>query len=437
MKLRKHIAVLLAGLIMAPLAAVAEDISGPVLVFNPGNGEVLTQDRAGEPWYPASLTKLMTAYVMFKKLRDGTVKLDDKYTVSDLAHSQPASHSLYPSGKQITVDLALQALLIYSANDMAYVLAEGADGSIDAFAKEMNAQAQSMGLAATHYVNPNGLFDPRHVSSARDIGVIAARLLTDFPEYAHYFTQQSVTIGKRQLNNHNALIREMDDAIGMKTGFICPSGYNLVGAIQKDGKQVISVVLGARSGAKRTKASKQLLEDGFDDIGKPGHATLSSIEDEAYGAIVPADMTSTVCRQKPPVTPVNAHHLEGWGLSFGTYDTALKADMALRGRLLSPIGIDAGGTPGVIALDNNGGFAAMLWGLDQAKTEGLCGQYKATGATCDVMPDAMLLQMAAAAPPEATATTQDGDDEGDSADVKPSTPDKAAKTGKRVHKKLN
>lgn len=416
------------ALLAGTCAAHAEDGAGPTLVFNPANGEVISQDRAGEPWYPASLTKLTTAYVIFTKLKAGTIKLDDKYTISDLAHLQPASHTGLPAGKQVTVDFALQALLVYSANDMAVVLAEGADGSIDAFAKEMNDTAQKFGMSASHYVNPNGLFDPRHVSSARDIGIITAALLRDFPEYAHYFSQENVLIGKRQLANHNGLIRTMDDAIGMKTGFICPSGYNLVGAIDRGGKRVVSVMLGARSTAKRNKASEQLLNDGFAQLDQPGHVQIASIADQSYGAIVPADMTTTVCKQKQPVTPVNAHHLEGWGVSFGTYDTAIKADMALRGRLLSKNGIDAGGEPGVIALPQNSGYAAMLWGMDQPHSEDLCNKYKSEAATCDVMSDTLLLQMAAAAQPEAPAAADPAEDQGDSADTKP-TPaaDKPAK----------
>jgi len=425
------------ALLAGSFAAHAEDASGPVLVFDPATGDVITQDRAGEPWYPASLTKLTTAYVIFGKLKAGTIKLDDKFTISALANSQPASHTGLPAGKQVTVDWALQALLVYSANDMAYVLAEGADGSIEAFAKEMNATAQKFGMSASHYTNPNGLFDPRHVSSARDIGIIAAALLRDYPEYAHYFSQQSVALGKRQLNNHNGLIRTMDDAIGMKTGFICPSGYNLVGAIDRGGKRVISVVLGARSGAKRNKVSEQLLNDGFTQLGQPGHDQITNIKDEPYGAIVPADMTTTVCKQKQPVTPVNAHHLEGWGVSFGTYDTAIKADMALRGRLLSPNGIDAGGEPGVISLPGDSGYAAMLWGMDQLAAEDLCNKYKGEGAPCDVMSDVMLLQMAAAAPPEVVSPT-DGDTDGegaDTADVKAAPADKPAKKLKTPAKK--
>jgi len=377
------------------------DPQGPTLLFDPFTGEVLSASRAGEPWYPASLTKLMTAYIIFKKLRDGSMQLDQQLTVSELAHSQPASHIGFPAGKMVSVDFALQALLVHSANDMAYVLAEGADGSADNFAVEMNTVAKGLGLQATHFVNPNGLFDPRHISSARDIGVIAATIINEFPQYLHYFKQDSVTVGKRKLANYNSLIRIMPEAVGMKTGFICNSGFNLVGSAIRDGHQLVSVVLGAHSGNARAALSKTMLDDGFDEIGKPGHERVSDITDQAYGAIVPADMTTTVCKQKQPVTPINAHRLAGWGISFGNFETSQKADMALRGRLISPIGIDAGGIGSVIEMPNKGGFTAMLWNLDQAKSLDLCAQYHTENATCDVMPDTLLAQMAAAAPPDA------------------------------------
>ena len=417
-------------------AGRAEPVSGPVLVFDPFSGEVIQQARAGEPWYPASLTKLMTSFIIFRKLRDGKMRLDQELTISERAHSQPASHTGLPVGKTVTVDFALQALLVYSANDMAYVLAEGASGSSESFAKEMNDTAQSLSLTATHFVNPNGLFDPRHISSARDLGVIAALIINQFPEYLHYFSQADVAVGNRRLRNHNNLIRVMPEAVGMKTGFVCNSGYNLVGSAIRGGRQLVSVVLGARAGSVRTKVSKDLLDDGFDQLGQPNHGRVGEIADQSYGAVVPADMTTTVCKSKAPITPVNAHRTAGWGISFGTFDTAMKADMALRGRLISPVGIDAGGTSGVIELENNAGYAAMLWDLTEDKTAKLCAQYKAENATCDVMPDTLLVQMAAAAPADSNVDQQVTDEGSDDTNLKPPPPKKVKHAkARRVHKR--
>ena len=180
MTLRRILLALLV-LALAPPAFAA----GPTLLFDPATQEVISQDRAGEPWYPASITKLMTAYIIFEKLKSGAMTLDQKLPVSELAHSQPPSKIGIPVGQTVGVDFALQALLVYSANDMAYVLAEGADGSIPAFAAEMNAVARKLGMTGSHFVNPNGLFDHRHVTTARDIAILASTILRDFPEYGH------------------------------------------------------------------------------------------------------------------------------------------------------------------------------------------------------------------------------------------------------------
>jgi D-alanyl-D-alanine carboxypeptidase len=419
-------------------SARAETGTGPSLLFDALTGDVISQDRAGEPWYPASLTKLMTSYVIFRKLRAGTMKLDQQLTISELAHSQPPSKLGIPVGKTISVDLALQALLVYSANDMAYVLAEGASGSIKNFADEMNQVAHEMGLSATHYENPNGLWDPRQITSARDIGVIAALIINQFPEYKHYFAQDSVLVGKRRLPNRNSLIRIMPEAVGMKTGFICDSGYNLVGSAVKDGRQLISVVLGARSGKARTQLAQLMLESGFQRPNEPAKGKVADIVDQAYGMVVPANLTGAVCKSKPPPAAVPARKMSGWAISFGSYDEAIKADMALRGRLIAPAGINAGGTGGVVKMSADGTYTPVLWGLDEQRSRDLCRQYQADGAPCNVMADTYVAQMAAAAPPD-TADTTDQTDQGsdddpvkaDTAKPDPQTPPVAPKaTGK-------
>ncbi len=394
-------------------AAYAEVNTGPSLLFDAKTGEVFNQDRAGEPWYPASLTKLMTAYVIFKRIKEGKLRMDQEIIISELAHSQPPSKLGIPTGKTVTVDFALQAMLVYSANDMAYVLAEGASGSIASFARDMNAVAHDLGLQATHFVNPNGLPDPRQITSARDIGIIAALLINEFPEHAHYFKQEFVAVGKRKLSNHNSLIRIMPEAVGMKTGFICSSGYNLVGSAVKDGRQLISVVLGARNGGQRAVLSKKMLLSGFTRQPEPSQGKVAEIVDQSYGAIVPADMGAAVCKGRPPTSLVNTRDISGWAVSFGTYDTLVKADMALRGRLIAPAGIDAVGKHGVVKMPGGAGFAAMFWGIDQATSLSMCSQYRVDGATCDVLPDELVTQIALSAPPEKPlpeATTDEGSD---------------------------
>jgi D-alanyl-D-alanine carboxypeptidase len=363
-------------------------------LFDAQTGEVLSQERAGEPWYPASLTKLMTAYIVFQKLRDGGLRLDQQIVVSEKAHSQEPSKIGIPTGKTVSVDFALQALLVYSANDMAYVLAEASSGSYERFADEMNAVAKTLGLTASHFVNPNGLFDPRHVTSARDIGVLAAVIVNEFPQHAHYFEQEYLAIGKRRLANRNSLIRIMPDADGMKTGFVCNSGFNLVASATRNGRKLIAVVFGAKSGGNRAAIAKDLLEQGFAMTPQPGRHKVAEIVNLPQGAIVPSDMTTGVCKSKSPVRLADGSDLTGWAISFGTYDDMMKADMALRGRVLSPVGIGTRSAAGVVKLPDKAGFAALMWNIPQAESLSLCTAYRAEGAHCDVMPPALVEQIA-------------------------------------------
>lgn len=389
----------LAFFMIASVSSSIAAAAGPTVLFDPATSEVLSQDRAGEPWYPASITKLMTAYVIFGKLKAGQLTLDQKLPVSELAHSQPPSKIGVPVGGTVSVDFALQALLVYSANDMAYVLAEGAAGSKEAFVHEMNATAQALGMTGTHFVNPNGLFEPRQITTARDLALLVSTLLREYPEHAHYFSQPDVAVGKRRLANRNSLIRQMPEADGMKTGFVCNSGFNLVASATRNGHKLVAVIFGAKSGKARADLAQQLLNTGLSQPAPAGASKIASLANDPVGGIVPADMTANVCRQKPVVTLVNAHDLKGWGISFGQYETAQKADMALRGRLLDTAGADAGGDSGVILMPGQKTYSALLWNLGQQNSLSVCAQYRAAKAYCDVMTPETFEQIAALAPP--------------------------------------
>lgn len=370
--------------------------TGPSLLFDAASGEVISQDRVGEPWYPASLTKLMTAYVVFGKLKRGEMQLDQPLNVSDLAASQPPSKIGMKAGTTIPVDLALQTLLVYSANDMAYVLAEGASGNYHDFAKLMNAEAARLGMTGTHYVNPNGLFDPRQVTTARDIGILASALLRDFPERAHYFSQPAVSLGKRQLLNHNSLLRKMKTADGMKTGFVCSSGFNLVASATDNGRKLIAVVLGASGGRERTELAEMLLTSGFAKPPQAQQMRLSAVPNLQLGSVVPADQTQVVCKGKP--TPVaKASDLIGWGVSLGSYDKPAAADLILRGDLFDVRDLVQNSTTGVVKVPGDNGFRPMLWNLDQASSLAVCAAFQKQNTPCDVMTPENVASIAALA----------------------------------------
>src|SRR4051794_30151693 len=215
------------------------------------------------PWYPASVTKIMTAYVTLKAVKDGRLTLDTLLTVSPVAASQSPSKMGFRPGIQVTVDNALKMMMVKSANDMAVVLAEGVGGSVDGFSAMMNQTAQQLGMTQTSYVNPNGLPAEGQITSARDLAILARAIIHDLPEYEYFVHIPSIRYGRKITQNFNKLIGRYPGADGMKTGFICASGYNLVASATRNGRRLIAVVLGASSGQMRAVRAAQLLERGF------------------------------------------------------------------------------------------------------------------------------------------------------------------------------
>jgi D-alanyl-D-alanine carboxypeptidase len=245
--------------VVTPRAARAEAL----LLIEADTGKVLQADNATMPWYPASLSKMMTAYVTLKAVKDGRITLDTLFSVSAVAASQSPSKMGFKPGTQLTVDNALKMMLVKSANDMAVVLAEGVGGSIDGFAAQMNQAAQRLGMTQTSYVNPNGLPADGQITSARDLAILARAIIRELPEYEYFVHIPAIRFGRRVTQNFNKLIGRYPGADGFKTGFICASGYNLVGSATRDGKRLIAVVLGASSGTMRAVRAAQLLDRGF------------------------------------------------------------------------------------------------------------------------------------------------------------------------------
>src|ERR1700682_6465395 len=245
--------------IVAPCVGHAEAL----LVVEADTGKVLQADNATYPWYPASVTKMMTAYVALKAVKDGRMTLDQLLTVSPVAASQPPSKMGFRPGTQVTVENALAMMLVKSANDMAVVLAEGVGGSIDGFSAQMNQTAQKLGMTQTSYVNPNGLPADGQITSARDLAMLARAIIRDLPEYEYFVHIPSIRCARRVTQNFIKLIGRYPGADGFKTGFICASGYNLVASATRNGKRLIAVVLGASSGQMRAVRAAQLLERGF------------------------------------------------------------------------------------------------------------------------------------------------------------------------------
>jgi D-alanyl-D-alanine carboxypeptidase len=245
----------------AVLAAPAA--AGPYILIEADTGKVILEQEAGKPWHPASVTKLMTTYVAFQAVRAGKLHPYSLLNISQFAASTAPSKAGFPAGQTVTLDNAIKLLMVKSANDMAVVIAEGVSGSQDTFVFEMNAAAQSLGMSATRFKNPHGLPDDEQVTTARDMAILAQALIREFPEYEMYFRIPTLVIGKHTLRNYNRLIDRYPGADGMKTGFVCASGFNLVASAHRGNKRLVAVVLGSPNANARAEQAAMLFERGF------------------------------------------------------------------------------------------------------------------------------------------------------------------------------
>lgn len=289
----RSLAVLL-GLSLAALSSIAE--ANPRIVVDVNSGRVVEHEEAFRRWYPASLTKLMTAYTTFRAVKSGHISLESIVTMSKNAASQPASKMYFKPGAQLTLDSALKLLLVKSANDIAVAIAETVGGSLDSFVAQMNADARHLGMTSSHFVNPNGLPGAGQYTTARDLAVLAVAIRREFPEYAGYFSLEGVTTGKRTYPNYNLLIGRFDGADGMKTGFICASGFNQVSSATRNGRTVVSVVLGAESLGARADMSAELLQQALTTRANAG-VTLETLAPYGEGREQVTDISNEICSQ--------------------------------------------------------------------------------------------------------------------------------------------
>lgn len=241
--------------------------AGPALLFEPASGKVLYSEDSDSQWYPASLTKIMTSYLAFEAIKEGKLRLDQKIACSLVATLQPPSKVGLPVGGELTVEQAIQAVIVKSANDVTVMLAEAISGSEGAFVQKMNETAKRLGMTRTSFVNTNGLPDPGQITTARDLAKLSRAVLAEYPQYASYWAQPDMRLGRRRLGTHNALLKTFPGADGLKTGFTCDSGFNIVASATRDGRRLMAVVLGETSGNERAIRAASLLEHGFQTYG--------------------------------------------------------------------------------------------------------------------------------------------------------------------------
>ncbi len=288
--LRRALSALLLGTslglaaLTGPAAAQSASVPPPDIaarswfLFDVTTNTVLYSQTPDERVEPASLTKLMTAYVVFEALRDGTLKPDARPPVSNRAYKSAGSRMFVDPRSPATVDELLHGLIIQSGNDAAIILAEAVAGSEEQFAEQMNAEARRLGMKNSHFVNASGLPAPDHYSSARDMAVLATRIIKEFPQYYRLYSEREYTFNGVRQPNRNRLLAIDPSVDGMKTGFTDAAGYCLVASAHREQKnatdpqgsqfsrRILSVLLGASSDATRATESQKLLNYGFQNF---------------------------------------------------------------------------------------------------------------------------------------------------------------------------
>ncbi|MCJ8057105.1 D-alanyl-D-alanine carboxypeptidase [Shinella curvata] len=260
--MRRAAALASAALLLTASLTTAAN-ANPRMLVDVNTLQVIEHEDAFQRWYPASLTKLMTAYTVFRAVKAGEISLESPVTMTKNAAAEPPSKMYFKPGQKMTLDSALKILLVKSANDVAVAVAESVGGTEQGFIDRMNAEAARIGMSSSHFINPHGLPGKGQYTTARDLAVLAVTLKREFPQYSSYFALEGFTTGKKQYPNYNMLIGRFDGADGMKTGFICASGFNQVSSATRNGRSVVSVVLGSDSLGARADISAGMLEKGL------------------------------------------------------------------------------------------------------------------------------------------------------------------------------
>jgi len=237
------------------------------IVMDARTGNVLSAAHADEMRHPASLTKMMTLYMLFEAMRDGRLTLATPIRISAEAASRPPSKLGVPAGASISTESAILALVTRSANDVAAAVGEALSGDEDAFARAMTLRARTIGMTRTTFRNASGLPDPEQLSTARDMTLLGRRLIADFPDRYHYFSVTTFAHGNRMIRNHNGMLRDYPGTDGIKTGFINASGFNIVTSAQRDGVRLVGAVFGGSSWPQRNDHMAELLDEGFQRMG--------------------------------------------------------------------------------------------------------------------------------------------------------------------------
>lgn len=390
------------ALMLAPLPAhAAGNPRYASIVIDSDSGAVIRESRADTVLHPASLTKMMTLYLAFDALERGELKLDQTLKVSAHAASMPRSNLGLKAGDRITVDQAIRGMTVHSANDAAVVLAEAIGGSERTFAQQMTRQARMLGMNRTLYRNANGLPDARQVTSARDTARLARALIRQFPQHYHYFGIGEFEWAGITWHNTNKLLGQYPGMDGLKTGYINASGFNLASSAKRDGRRIIAVVFGGRSGASRNAHMVTLLDYGFAHLPaavrtplvaaappppprKPERAIQlaeapppppAKPEDQDFDV---AGMVAATLDSMPSAAP------PGWGIQVGAFQQAEDGNRAIASAAGHAADLLGGAQPRLEPTRTNQGllYRAQFLGLSRSDAARACARILSGGLDC-------------------------------------------------------
>ncbi|HEY6983278.1 MAG TPA: D-alanyl-D-alanine carboxypeptidase family protein [Reyranella sp.] len=354
--------------------------AGPYIIVDAHTGETLLESNAGAPWYPASLTKLMTIYIVFQELKAGRLGLQSAVPFSAHAASMPPAKLGLAVGQAITVEQALESLVAHSANDVAVALGELVGGTEAAFAQRMTQTASQLGMTSTTFDNANGLPDPGNLTTARDLVLLAMALIRDFPQYYGYFRTQDFMLGKRWVGPGVKFVHMYSPyADGLKTGFVCASGFNLIGSAVRDGRRLVGVALGFRRADLRDEFLVRLFDQAYSL--KTGGARPKVWQLRNDGGQPPVVFSQSECGTIRYDMPGDA----AW---LGTYPTwATARHVYDRGQTeLVRMGVSHPGKEYILPVTVNKATrqAAIIADLPPEVAEKLCADYRARKQFCEV-----------------------------------------------------
>jgi len=369
-KLRIAIAAALATGLMAAQPApaqVIETAAREAFMIDVATGAVLLDKNADVQMPPASMSKIMTVYLVFERLKDGRLSLDDELLVSEKAWRMGGSKMFVKVGDRVRVEDLLQGVIVQSGNDACIVLAEAISGSEEAFAQEMTRKAAALGMTGSTFANATGWPDPGQRMTARDLAILAQRIIEDFPEYYRYFAEtEFVWNGIRQANR-NPILYASVGVDGLKTGHTEEAGYGLTASAVQDGRRLILVATGMSSEAERATESERLLNWGFREFGNYALVQPGEVIDEApvwlgekatVSAVIPDGLTLTLPRKTRAEMQVKV-----------VYDTPATAPIAV-GQNVGKLVISAPDTQPIVvplqaaeAVDRLGPFGRISAGL--------------------------------------------------------------------------